>query len=330
MLQNLFSLIAGLMLILTSCNDKPSEPVRETILLDGTWRFAMDSSGVGIDKQWFAVTLNDSVKLPGTMDENKKGIVNKNTGETMRLSRELMYSGMAWYQKEINIPDKWDGKNIRLIMERTKPTKVWVDSAPAGENSDILTQQVYELSDFLTPGKHTVTILVNNGTGSVPGGITGSHAWTEHTQTNWNGIIGKFCLEAYNKSFIKDIKTFPDPDAKKVLVKLIVFSATEAEETSFIVLKAGSWNTEKPITAEKKSFSMTLKPGENKIELDYDLGKKIQLWSEFEPVLYKLEVALKGNSTSRCRYNRFRDAQIFNQRNSIYNKRLKNFFAWKA
>jgi len=267
MLQNLFSLIAGLMLFLTSCSDKQSGPVRETILLDGTWRFAMDSSGMGIDKQWFAVTLNDSVKLPGTMDENKKGIVNKNTGETMRLSRELTYSGMAWYQKEINIPDKWDGKNIRLIMERTKPTKVWVDSAPAGENSDILTQQVYELSCFLTPGKHTVTILVNNGTGSVPGGITGSHAWTEHTQTNWNGIIGKFCLEAYNKSFIKDIKTFPDPDSKKVLVKLIVFSAIEAEETSFIVLKAGSWNTEKPITVEKKSFSMTLKPGENKIEL---------------------------------------------------------------
>jgi hypothetical protein len=297
MFQKMFPLIAGMMLILTSCNDKPSEPVRETISLEGTWRFAMDTSGRGIDKQWFAVTLNDSVLLPGTMDENKKGIVNTNTGETMRLSRELMYSGMAWYQKEINIPDKWNDKNIRLIMERTKPTKVWVDSAPAGENRDILTQQVYELSGFLTPGKHTLTILVNNGNGSVPGGITGSHAWTEHTQTNWNGIIGRFCLEACNKSYIKEIKTFPDPKAKKVLVKLVVFSPEETGETSFIVMKAGSWNTEKPIAAEKQSFSMTLKRGENKIELDYDLGNKIQLWSEFEPVLYKLEVTLKGDST---------------------------------
>ena len=150
MFRKIFPLIAGLMLILASCNDKPSEQVRETIPLDGTWRFAMDTSGIGIDKQWFASRLNDSVLLPGTMDENKKGIVNTNTGETMRLSRELMYSGMAWYQKELIIPDKWDGKNISLIMERTKPTKVWVDSAPAGDNSDILTQQVYDLSDFLT------------------------------------------------------------------------------------------------------------------------------------------------------------------------------------
>ncbi len=190
----------------------------------------MDTSGIGIDKQWYTITLNDSVKLPGTMDENKKGIVNTNTNETMRLSREFMYSGMAWYQKEINIPEKWDSKNIRLIMERTKPTKVWVDSTPAGENSDILTQQVYELSGFLTPGKHTITILVNNGNGSIPRGITGSHSWTEHTQTNWNGIIGKFCLEAYNKSYIKDIKTFPDIDSKKVLIKLNVYSGSETED----------------------------------------------------------------------------------------------------
>lgn len=297
MFQNLFPLIAGLMFIITSCSVKSFEPVRETILLDGTWRFAMDTSGIGIDKQWYTITLNDSVKLPGTMDENKKGIVNTNTNETMRLSRELMYSGMAWYQKKINIPEKWDSKNIRLIMERTKPTKVWVDSTPAGENSDILTQQVYELSGFLTPGNHIITILVNNGNGSVPRGITGSHSWTEHTQTNWNGIIGKFCLEAYNKSYIKDIKTFPDIDSKKVLIKLNVYSGSEAGEKSFIVLKANSWNTEKPRDIGKKSFRMSLNSGENKIELNYDLGDKAQLWSEFEPVLYKLEVTLKGKNT---------------------------------
>ena len=132
----------------------------------------MNTSGTIIDKQWFALKLNDSVSLPGTMDENRKGLVNRDTTETMRLSRELMYSGMAWYQKEVNIPENWDGLNIRLIMERTKPTRVWIDSAPAGENSDILTPQIYDLSALLTPGLHTITILVNNGRGSVPDGIT--------------------------------------------------------------------------------------------------------------------------------------------------------------
>ncbi len=36
----------------------------------------MDTSGIGIENQWYASILSDSVKLPGTMDENKKGIVN--------------------------------------------------------------------------------------------------------------------------------------------------------------------------------------------------------------------------------------------------------------
>ena len=143
--------------------------------------------------------------------------------------------------------------------------------------------------------KRQITILVNNGRGSVPDGITGSHAWTEHTQTNWNGIIGKFFLEATNSSYIKDIKTFPDPEAGKVIVKLTVFNAAEAEMPASVVMRAGSWNTESPVKVKKRSFSINLQPGDNKIELSYDLGEEIQLWSEFDPVLYKLELALMGD-----------------------------------
>jgi hypothetical protein len=50
MFRNLFPLIAGLMFILTSCNVKSFEPVRETILLDGTWRFAMSDLRSVLDK----------------------------------------------------------------------------------------------------------------------------------------------------------------------------------------------------------------------------------------------------------------------------------------
>lgn len=297
MIRNLFPLITGLMLLLSSCSNKPANPVRESISLDGIWRFALDTLGVGIEQKWYSDILNDSVRLPGTLDENKKGIVNTNTGETMRLSRERMYAGQAWYQKEIIIPENWGGRNIRLIMERTKPTKVWIDSGQAGEKNDILTQQVYELSDLLTPGKHTLTILVNNGEGSVPSGVTGSHAWTEHTQTNWNGITGKFCLEAFDRTYIKEIKTFPDVEAKSVLVRLKVFSGSSTDNKAIVVLKANSWNTKKPMDIKQKSFSMLLKPGENNMELHYELGDEPQLWSEFDPVLYKLDVILKWKST---------------------------------
>jgi beta-galactosidase/beta-glucuronidase len=195
-----------ILFLAVSCKEKPFVSLRESLLLNGNWHFALDSAGVGLTEKWYIKELSDSVKLPGSLDENFKGILNTNRKETMRLSRELTYAGMAWYQKEVNIPSNWNGKNIILIMERTKPTKVWVDTISAGNSDDILTAQNYDLTNLLKPGKHTLTILVNNGKGSVPDGVTGSHAWTEHTQSNWNGIIGKFSLEAINPTHIEAIQ----------------------------------------------------------------------------------------------------------------------------
>jgi beta-galactosidase/beta-glucuronidase len=175
----------SILFLVTSCSEKPFVSQRQIIPLNGSWQFALDTADTGITEKWYARLLTDSVKLPGTLDENNKGIPNHNWKETMRLSREMMYAGIAWYRKDIVIPESWKGQAIRLMMERTKPTYVWVDNVLFGSNNNILTPQYYDLSAVLTPGKHSLTILVNNGVGSVPNGVTGSHAWTEHTQSNF-------------------------------------------------------------------------------------------------------------------------------------------------
>jgi len=256
----------------------------------------LDSAGVGVTEKWFAKNLTDSVMLPGTLDENFKGKLNMKREETMRLSRELMYSGLAWYQKEVNIPENWKGKNVRLIMERTKPSQVWVDTIPAGKCNDILTSQVYDLSDKLTPGKHLLTVLVDNSERAVPGGVQGSHAWTEHTQSNWNGIVGKLCLEVSNSSHIESVQVYPDVEQKIITVKLKIFCSDELNEKTSITLKAEGWNTKKKIKVPQKSFPVTFKSGENELELVYKMGSKPLLWSEFDPALYKLTVSLKGET----------------------------------
>jgi len=154
-----------LSILLNYCNHEPESSPRQKLLLGGDWRFALDSTGSGIDEKWYERTLPEVVKLPGTLDENDKGIPNINTLETMRLSRERTYEGFAWYRKEITIPPEWERRCIRLIMERTKPSTVWIDSVRAGSDNSILTPQVYDLSAFLTPGNHTITILIDNGQG---------------------------------------------------------------------------------------------------------------------------------------------------------------------
>src|SRR5450759_32992 len=286
--------LIAIVFVLISCNKGSFVSIRDTMLLNGSWHFELDTAKSGITEKWYTRTLTDSVKLPGTLDENKKGISNLDRLETMRLSREMMYAGMAWYQKTVVIPENWKGKDIRLMMERTKPTQVWVDADLTGRSNDLLTPQYYNLTNYLTPGKHVLTILVNNDNSSVPGGVTGSHAWTENTQSNWNGIIGKFCLEAYNPVHIETVQVFTDIALKKINVRVKVFNSAGNAERMKLILKADSWNTDVKHNVSSKSFPVALKKGENTIDLTYSLGNKTLFWSEFNPALYKLVVGLKG------------------------------------
>ena len=286
--------LIAIMFVVTSCKRESFIPIHDTIYLNGSWQFALDTSKVGIKEKWYTRTLTDSVRLPGTLDENKKGIPNTNKLETMRLSRELMYAGMAWYQKTIIIPETWNGHYIRLMMERTKPTQVWVDNKLIGSSTDILTPQYYNLTNHLSPGEHVLTILVNNDDRSVPEGVTGSHAWTEHTQSNWNGIIGKFCLEAFNPVHIETVQVYPDIILKKITVRVKISNPEGYTEKTSLILKADAWNTDAKHSVPSKSFPVTLRKGGNTIELTYSMGSKTRFWSEFDPALYKLVVILKG------------------------------------
>ncbi|WP_217447590.1 sugar-binding domain-containing protein [Maribellus comscasis] len=287
-----------------SCTRNEFISTRETIDLSGTWQFAMDSAQVGIEKNWFSELLTETVQLPGTMDENDKGIPNKNYDETMRLSREKMYEGWAWYQKEITINESWKSKEIFLTLERTKPAKIWIDGQFTGENATILSPQKYNLTPALTPGKHVLTILVNNGNGSVPNGIKGSHSWTEHTQTNWNGIIGEIKLEATEKNYISLLAVTPELKTKEAVVALRIFSNEAESQKVKVKLRAASWNTQENHNVPAKSYEVNLSPGQNRIVLKYPAGDKMQLWSEFSPALYKLSAELiTENGTDNLQAN---------------------------
>lgn len=43
-----------------------------------------------------------------------------------------------------------------------------------------------------------------------------NHGTTEYTQTNWNGIVGKIELTAYEKTNIHALKAYPDIETRTV------------------------------------------------------------------------------------------------------------------
>ena len=164
--------------------------VPDRIDLSGTWQFSLDRQQL-VHPDYI---LTETVRLPGTTDTNRKGDPLTKKDETTHLSRPYSYKGRAWYKREVVIPEAWRGLPVVLFLERTKPSEVYVDAQLAGSSNDISTPQVFNLSQWLTPGHHTLAIMVDNSSGVPEQLYASSHAYTEDTQTNWNGIIGTIAL----------------------------------------------------------------------------------------------------------------------------------------
>lgn len=297
-----------------------------TIPLKGEWKFQTDPLDKGISEQWFARSLSETVRLPGSMSENGKGdeltLKTKWTGSIYDsswyynprmakyrqpgnlkfpfwLTPDKYYVGAAWYQKEVDIPAVWKGRRIVLFLERPHwQTMVWVDNILIGSQNSLSTPHDYDLTSFLAPGKHTLTIRVDNRTKTVNPGQD-SHSITDHTQGNWNGIAGQMNLTAGSPVFFDDLRIYPDIKAKRIKVMMNIKNSTSLPDVAKIGLTAGLLNG----TGGKKLKSLTSKvkvaKGDNILELIYSMGEDPRLWDEFNPAVYQLRAVVTDKSGNR-------------------------------
>lgn len=272
----IFCLIISLILISCESSQKPSIEEREFISLSGNWQCELGE-----------------IHLPGTVDESKLAPFTIDTTKTSQLTRLHPFVGKMKYSREISIPSSFADKEWRLIMERTKPSVLYIDGDSIGANSLILSPQIYTIGK-LSAGTHTITIEVDNGELSVPQGIKGSHAWTDATQTNWNGIIGKFGLEANNGILMESLQVYPSVSSKTIPVTTRITSSFEGK--SKIHIKGYTWNTTTEVIIPEQTIDLDIKQGSHIYTFNMEVGNKQIRWSEFEPALYRVNFELiSGN-----------------------------------
>ena len=281
----------------SACTQQLPTDTRNRIPLEGNWGLQLDTTGTGITPELLTKPCTDSLFLPGTTDIGKKGVYNEDMTLTTALSREYLFEGKALYTKQVDIPEEWDGTSVRLVMERTKPTTIWIDGKEAGSNCDISTAQQYDLSSYLSPGLHTLAILVDNGKEAVPEKVYGSsHAYSASTQTNWNGIIGDFYLESAPLCGIDDIQLYPDVAKKSVTARVTLrTSGSPTVPTGTLSFYAEAWNTDKQHKTPVQTIEVDWTKPEQEFELA--LGDEALLWSEFTPALYRFSVSLKTDQS---------------------------------
>ena len=280
----------------SACTQQLPPNTRSRISLEGNWGLQLDTAGTGIAPDWLTKSCTDSLFLPGITDMGKMGTYNTDMTLTTGLSREYVFEGKALYTKQIRIPEEWDGTSVRLVMERTKPTTIWIDGKEVGANNDISTAQQYDLSSYLFPGTHTVAILVDNGKQAVPEKVYGSsHAYSASTQTNWNGIIGDFYLESAPLCGIDEIQLYPDVAKKVVTARVTLRNPDKGVGKGILSFYAEAWNTDKQHKTPVQTIEVDWTKPEQELELA--LGDKALLWSEFTPALYRLSVSLKTDQS---------------------------------
>jgi hypothetical protein len=300
-------------------------PAGTMVELNGTWRFALDRGGKGIEESWWRRRLAGSASLPGTLTGQGIGdpvtlatpwigqIVDRSfftepEYEAYRqqgrirvpfwLQPERYYSGAAWYQSDIDIPADWEGRRIVLKLERPHwQTLVALDGTVVGSNDSLSTPHEYDLGTRLVRGPHVLTIRVDNSL-VVDIGVN-SHSISDHTQGNWNGIVGRMTIEAAAPVWIDDLQVFPDVPGKAVRVVGRIGNVTGRAGQGQVRLAAQRTDAATADAVPPLLVPVSWNAAGGAFEARYLLGAGAVTWDEFSPALYRLSASLPDAGSAK-------------------------------
>lgn len=258
--------------------------------LAGTWQFRLDPSDQGMTENWQERSFDQTIALPGTTDEAHYG--EKTSGSDFGiLTRAYKYYGPAWYSKEIDIPSEWQGKQIRMELERVLwESRVFVDGRELSRQDALSTPHYHDLG-CLSPGKHRLTMRINNDLIYNIGDK--GHVYTEYTQSIWNGVVGRLQLKVIDAVHFSNPQVFTRVDpytlqvtdtimntsGKKVNAR-ITWQLTERESGTVVF----SQTTEQP-----------LQKGANALNYQAAMPTGIKPWNDVTPHLYQLKVTVQDS-----------------------------------
>lgn len=262
----------------------------QEISLNGQWTVRLDST-----------QETRSIQLPGTLDD--AGIGSPNTvkpgldmATMVYLARKVEYIGKAYYTRSFTVPASWKSKKITLTLGRVLwRSSITIDGKPLPESEEsLVTSHQYDLTQHILPGKkHTITICIDNSNihpginvygkqYPVPGSKELAHAYTNHTQIKWNGILGGLTLTAKPLVAIQQVKIVPDLSGNEIKVQ---YSINNPGNQSF---RIQSYVVDTKSGRRWPGVYNASVQEQGDLKTGFSLAKDIVYWSEFTPRLYQL------------------------------------------
>jgi len=285
----------------------------------------MDARNAGVKEEFFRHELNAAIQLPGILQAQGFGDeISTNTPWVLSLYDKLWferadykaytkpgqvkvpflcqpkrhYLGVAWYQRDIEIPKEWEGRRVVLFLERTRwETRAWLDDKLAGTNRSLCTPHEFDFG-IVSPGKHRITVRVDNR--MLMNYRPDAHAVSDSLGSTWNGIVGKIELRSTPPVWIDSIDLHPSTDKKSLLVSGKIGNATGMAGSGIaklIVWSPGSASYEDAIAHEGLGISWETNGGRFVHTLPF--RTEPFTWDEFEPKSYTFSIWFQSGNSIR-------------------------------
>ncbi len=262
---------------------------QKAINLSGEWQVKLDKNNELVQKYPGKCKTEGFIQLPASLAEKGFGYKTDESDFGI-LTPAYKYVGKAWYTKQIEIPKQWKNKKLEIVLERVLwESRVIIDGKELSCQDALGTPHIHQLGT-LEPGKHQLTILVDNEMIHNIGDK--GHAYGEYTQSIWNGIVGNMTLTAYDDMRITSVKTYPHIDKELLDVKISIQSEANTKlNLAYEIVSLASGDVvlkgQSIYQAEEQDPSITI-PVQTKGQL-----KK---WSEFSPEVYVLRLFAKAGN----------------------------------
>lgn len=296
--------------------------------LAGGWRCLLDREGVGERDGWHVALPGDAVgiRLPGSIQHQglgdpvavdvpwTGGIVDRAFFDDDRygpyredgavsvpfwLQPRVVYRGAAWFARDVVIPDDWAGHPLALVFERVHwESTVWIDGIRIGSERSLTTPHRFE-TPALAAGAHRIVVRVDNRTVVDVG--PNAHSVSDHTQGNWNGIVGAMTLAPLPAVRIARVRVFPDVARRAVTARIDIASGSAGAGAGEVAVVARRVDDGRDVVRavarydagyDRDLAERGVTAGGAHVDVELALGEDAPLWDEFHPALHALDIRL--------------------------------------
>ena len=271
-------------------------------LLNGTWNFYYADTYKDLPANIEQPDANiawKEIKVPGNWEVQGYGVaIYTNHGYEFKPRNpqppQLPEANpVGVYQRDIEIPADWDGRDIFLRLEGAKSgVYVYVNGQEVGYSEDSKNPAEFLINNYLKPGKNSLVIKIFRWS-------TGSYL---ECQDFWrmSGIERDVFLFSQPKTHIKDFNVVStlDDTYKNGIFKLNVDVTNHTAANKEVTVAYELLDAAKKVVAEGNTPCPVTADGQKSISFEATLSN-VKTWTSEHPNLYRLLISLKdGEKTS--------------------------------